>query len=561
MAPISQLAVLGFASAVLAIPHNHAHKRHAHPGAPPAYGNPTTSSEAAPVSSSAPAGYSSASAPAGYGSSSSSPSQSFSYSFSGVPSSGYAGPTGGYANPTGYGTGSSGYAHPTGTGSYSGSASYSTCTETSTLIYRSSTEYSTYYVTHTVYPSAPGSSADAGSSSAATPTSSSPAATSTPACWSACFKASGITSQDALCGNHDVSKCIHDTCDSADDQSYWSWYDSFCTASSSSTGAVPAGSSSPSASGDGTCVPDVTVTTTEKSTVHVTVGASTTDESTTAASTTEASTPSGGYPGSWEPAPSASTAPSSPPAYTPAPSSAAPAPSSAPANTPAPTSSEPSAPSTSASPPSYGGASGYGGKRGVNYNDAALTNMFASSGHIGWAMNWESDNKGLNSGIPYIPTLWGADSMWTSIWDTNAQSAIDGGAKWFFGPNEPDMPTQADLTPDAAAALWKQYMEPYAGQVKLVAPAVTNGQGAGLGLDWLDQFMTACSDCTIDAIGQHWYWDSNDSKMFKSQVQDAIDKFGKPVWVNEFGAVGSDAEKSTFLEDVMSWMDSNDSVL
>lgn len=538
MAPISQLSLLALASAVLAVPHAEPLRRHAHVhqrGAPPAYGESSappaygSSSEASPVSSSAapPAYGSSSAAPPAYGSSSeaapvsssaipaygssslpaygsgssagpasSSGLPSYSYSFSGVPSSGYAMPTGSYAHPTGsYGWGSTGYAHPTG--SYSGPVSYSTCTETSTLIYRSTTEYSTYHVTHTIYPGGSSTGAIGGSASGyPSEAPSSPASGSAPA---------GYPS-----------------------------------------GAPSGAPVSPASSGiaEGSCIPDVTVTTTERSTIYVTVGPS------SAAPSAPAATPTNTWKASWEPAPSPSGAPA--PSSYPTPSEA-PAPSSA---APAPSSYAP-APSTPASP----GNSGYGGKRGLAYNDAALTNMFAKSANVGWAYNWESDNKGLDSGVPYIPTLWGTDSMWTSIWETNAKSAISGGAKYLFSFNEPDMPTQANLSPEAAAAAWKTYMEPFAGQVKLVAPGVTNGQSPGLGLDWLQSFLSACSDCTIDAVAQHWYWDSNDSGAFKEQLQKTIDTVGKPLWVNEFGAVGSDAEKGTFLQDVMSWMDGNDSIL
>lgn len=57
------------------------------------------------------------------------------------------------------------------------------------------------------------------------------------------------------------------------------------------------------------------------------------------------------------------------------------------------------------------------------------------------------------------------------------------------------------MEPAAAAALWMTNMEPYAGKVKLVGPAVTNGGG----VQWLEQFLGNCTACTIDAIAMHWY--------------------------------------------------------
>lgn len=67
--------------------------------------------------------------------------------------------------------------------------------------------------------------------------------------------------------------------------------------------------------------------------------------------------------------------------------------------------------------------------------------------------------------------------------------------------NEPDNAGQSNIAPAAAAALWKANIQPYAGKVKLVGPAVTNGGG----VQWLQQFMGNCTGCTMDAIAMHWY--------------------------------------------------------
>jgi hypothetical protein len=104
---------------------------------------------------------------------------------------------------------------------------------------------------------------------------------------------------------------------------------------------------------------------------------------------------------------------------------------------------------------------------------------------------------------------------------------------------EPDNPNAdgSNLSPTAAAKLWKQYFEPLRAQgKKLVAPAVTSGVGSGLGLDWLDQFVAACTGCTFDAYAFHPY--SNNA----ASVQGSIDSFVayknktyNPVWITEFG--------------------------
>ena len=105
-------------------------------------------------------------------------------------------------------------------------------------------------------------------------------------------------------------------------------------------------------------------------------------------------------------------------------------------------------------------------------------------------------------------------------------------------------------------------MEPFAGRAKLCAPSVTNAApGSGLGTDWLDSFMELCSDCTIDCVNQHWYDPrGNDVGIFKEQVSNAF-KYGLPVFVGEFGAIGSPEEISSFLSEVMPWMDGRDEIV
>ena len=47
---------------------------------------------------------------------------------------------------------------------------------------------------------------------------------------------------------------------------------------------------------------------------------------------------------------------------------------------------------------------------------------------------------------------------------------------------------------------------------------------------------------------------------FKSHIQDAYAQSGKNLWLNEFGASGTDAEVETFFQTVLPWLDSLDYV-
>jgi len=215
------------------------------------------------------------------------------------------------------------------------------------------------------------------------------------------------------------------------------------------------------------------------------------------------------------------------------------------------------APSSTASAVATQAASSSAGKRGVAYNDASLTTPFLNSPHVSWGYNWGQTASGLSSQFNFVPMLWGTGSTFTSSWAATVSAAAAQGVTHLMSFNEPDLSSQANLSPQDAAAAYKTYMQPYAGQFKLGAPAVTNGGGA-MGLNWLDAFMKACTGCTIDFVAVHWYDSPSNTAYFEQHVTNASTVAGgKPVWVTEFGATsGSNSDISTFLQTVMPWMDS-----
>jgi len=150
--------------------------------------------------------------------------------------------------------------------------------------------------------------------------------------------------------------------------------------------------------------------------------------------------------------------------------------------------------------------------------------------------------------------LWG--QKFVSDWAATAQAAIAGGADTLLGFNEPDLGAQANMDVSSAVSLWKSSMQPFACKARLGAPAVTNG-AAPLGLTYLKSFVEACSDCTIDFVPIHWYDSATNIDYFKSYIQDAYTAGGnRPIWITEFGASGSDAEITTFMQTVLPWLDS-----
>ncbi|KAJ5635720.1 uncharacterized protein N7484_009033 [Penicillium longicatenatum] len=206
-------------------------------------------------------------------------------------------------------------------------------------------------------------------------------------------------------------------------------------------------------------------------------------------------------------------------------------------------------------------------KRGAAYNDVSTVSLLSESNTISWAYDWVfSLDTGLPSGVEYVPMLWGAKFF--GGWLTGIETILSSGSDYIMGFNEPDMASQADMTPSEAAGYYMQYITPFSGSAKLISPAVTSSSSDGEGLSWFEEFMTDCSSCNITGLAVHWYGDSIDD--FKTFVEDAISTASsyslEEVWVTEF-ALSSDisgvADQSTtaeFVTEAVTWMDSQSSV-
>ncbi|KZV86831.1 hypothetical protein EXIGLDRAFT_217035 [Exidia glandulosa HHB12029] len=237
------------------------------------------------------------------------------------------------------------------------------------------------------------------------------------------------------------------------------------------------------------------------------------------------------------PAPLPTSAPEPVPAPEP---TSAPEPVPAPEPTPAP---EPvPAPQPTPAPAPGGGAgAALTGKRGLAWpSDNNFNPSIFKSDKVTWLYNWgTTPPPQLNGAFPYIPTQWSAGG----IENLNATIATLK-PEYLLGFNEPDNDGQAHLSPDDAAKYWKQYIQPLKAQgVKLVSPAFTNA-GAPGGVAWMDAFITACTGCSWDVVGLHWYggWTGD-----LGEFIDSAKKYNLPLWLTEFG-LSWDAQASNYEE-------------
>ena len=199
-------------------------------------------------------------------------------------------------------------------------------------------------------------------------------------------------------------------------------------------------------------------------------------------------------------------------------------------------------------------------KRGAAYNDASLVSALTGGGAVSWAYDWNLNPDGeLPPGVPFIPMLWGQKML--DGWSSAAETALTSGSQFIFGFNEPDISSQANLSPADAANLFRENLTPYGDRATLATPAVSNGNSPGMGLDWMNSFLQTCGDCKASIMAIHWYGDSVDD--FTNHVNQAIDmanNYGlQSVWVTEF-ALNDASQAVPFLNAVLPWLDSNEHV-
>ncbi|KAI2634235.1 glycosyl hydrolase catalytic core-domain-containing protein [Hypomontagnella submonticulosa] len=200
-------------------------------------------------------------------------------------------------------------------------------------------------------------------------------------------------------------------------------------------------------------------------------------------------------------------------------------------------------------------------KRGAAYNDPTLvTALLGLSNKISWAYNWGSDSGGLKANIDYYPMLWSPAPDHSNNWDQKAEAAIAKGSNCLLSFNEPDIASQANMSPQAAASGHIQYMNKYAGKARISAPAISSSQNANQGIDWLKQFFTACNGkCQVDFCAAHWYGPggSDGAKLFLDHVKNVHTACqNKNVWVTEFAAESGDIDG--FMSAVTKALDSSE---
>lgn len=172
--------------------------------------------------------------------------------------------------------------------------------------------------------------------------------------------------------------------------------------------------------------------------------------------------------------------------------------------------------------------------------------------------------SGYNPALSFVPMLWSSADVLTSVWASNVAAAKSNyGTTAVLAFNEPDgCDGQSCMNVSTAVAAYQKWMNPLKGLVSLGAPAVTNGIGTLIGLDYLKTFIKNCTGCQIDFVPIHWYGDASQITDFENHIGTAYTAGGKrPLWVTEFGTTsGTAAQTQTFFQSVQAWMDGSSMV-
>ena len=168
------------------------------------------------------------------------------------------------------------------------------------------------------------------------------------------------------------------------------------------------------------------------------------------------------------------------------------------------------------------------GKRGLLYNSAtkvSWSDFYVGSPYVTYGTNGDViRGNQINSNFSYVPTITVDAKLQNSQWKNIVPVLIEGGTKAMLAyilsthnivshianqlhsSNEPDNPSQANLTPSQCVTVYKNFMQPYNGTVQLGTPAVTNNGGQA-GLTYLENFLKLCTGCTFNFVNVHFFVD------------------------------------------------------
>lgn len=159
----------------------------------------------------------------------------------------------------------------------------------------------------------------------------------------------------------------------------------------------------------------------------------------------------------------------------------------------------------------------------------------------GWTYNWSVGYTGSLTNMNYVPMVWGPGAATDDTIAKLKEGKTSGRFDSLLGYNEPELAEQSNTSVADAIKLWPRLMDT---GLRLGSPAVayTYDDAYAAGKSWLDDFMTqtAAKGYPVDFIALHFYPDFTDPEAvakLKNTLTTLHDKYGKPIWITEIGAI------------------------
>ncbi|KAF2847357.1 glycoside hydrolase family 128 protein [Plenodomus tracheiphilus IPT5] len=186
----------------------------------------------------------------------------------------------------------------------------------------------------------------------------------------------------------------------------------------------------------------------------------------------------------------------------------------------------------------------------------------SSPSPISWLFNWELwVPPGLPPSMEWVPTIRTAAQIPDLVpFLTDITSNQNIKISHLLGFNEPEIPSQANLSVDEAVRLWRQHVLPAKSRfgVRLGSPGMSSDMS--LSTPWLDAFFAQLGeDHGVDFLVLHWYGTS--FAAMRRFLQDMQERYRLPVWLNEFACtdmggagVGEEGVRG-FMREAVRWLE------
>lgn len=151
----------------------------------------------------------------------------------------------------------------------------------------------------------------------------------------------------------------------------------------------------------------------------------------------------------------------------------------------------------------------------------------------------------------YVPMVWGH-------WRTTVINLPDD-SRYVLGFNEPNHRKQSNMSPEAAAAAWKE-VEKHADDKKLVSPsaAACGSKCRTKEIEWFDKFFELCKGCRVDYLATHTYW-CNAKKVMR-YLKGLYERYGRKIWLTEFACSKTtyEMEQLDFMQQLLPELEAAD---